>query len=496
MNTSTNRAAAEVRRFLAEPQRMYIDGSWLPARSGRCFTITNPSTGTELATAAEGDADDVDLAVAAARRAFRHGEWPGMPAPERARLLWRLGDLIDAHADELALIEALDVGKPIGPARRNDIAESAERFRYFAGWVNKITGDSQDYFGTQARHAYTLREPVGVAGLITAWNFPLFQAANKLAPALAAGCCVVLKPPELAPLSTIRLAQLAEMAGFPKGVINIVTGLGHVAGSAMTTHAGIDKISFTGSTATGRKVLDAAQGNFKRVTLELGGKSPTFVFADADLDKTIPAIANGVFYNAGQICTAGTRLYVEASIFDQVLDGVARHAASLEAGPASDPATTLGPLASQAQRERVERYVSGAREEGALVHSGGQRIAGPGYHFEPTILVGCRRDSKAMTQEIFGPVLCAEPLHATALDEVADIANDTDYGLAAYIWTRDLTRAHALSARIKAGLIVVNGGARDASISNGGYKQSGWGREHGFAAVESYTELKSVVMGL
>lgn len=496
MTAADSSASSDAARFTGRQHRLYINGEWVASRNGDTLPSHNPFDDKLLCHFAAADAADVDRAVASARRAFDEGPWPRMAAQERARLIWRLGDLVEAHADELALLEALDVGKPYGLARRTDIPDSADRFRYFAGWASKTSGDTLDFAGALHRHAFTVREPVGVAGLITAWNFPLFQAANKLGPALAAGCCVVLKPAEQAPLSCVRLVELAHEAGFPPGVINLVTGLGHVAGAAMSAHPGIDKISFTGSTRVGKEVLRAACGNLKRVTLELGGKSPIVILPDADLDRAIASVASSIFLNAGQVCSAGSRLLAHPDILEPVLQGIARYAAALRPGDPCDPDTTLGPLVSKAQLVRVSHYCDSAREAGARIVTGGQRGSGAGCFFEPTVLTDMQPGMPTWREEIFGPVLSAAALTDTSLDAIAREANDTDYGLAAYIWTRDTAQGLALARRIRAGLVNLNGGARDASVPNGGFKQSGWGREHGFAAVEAYTELKSVVVAL
>ncbi len=484
----------DVQTFLDRPLRLFIDGKFVEAQSGHTFEVVNPATEQVIAHVSEAGVADVDLAVRAARRAFE-GPWSKMLPSERAKLMWRLADLIDAHHDELALLETLNNGKTLASAKRIDVPDTADRFRYFAGWCTKLSGTTLSSQGPEGWHAYTLREPVGVVALVTAWNFPLFQAANKMAPALAAGCTVILKPAENTPLTSIRLAELAREAGFPDGVINVVPGFGRVAGAALAANPDVDKISFTGSTATGKAVLDAAKGNLKRVTLELGGKSPVIIFPDADLSKAIPAAAFSIFFNAGQVCTAGSRLFAHASVFDKVVEGIAEQAAKLRLGPGIDPNSDLGPVVSKAQLDRILGYCDGAAAHAEIV-TGGKRVDRTGYFVEPTIVAGVSRDMAIQTEEVFGPVLTASRFDEEDLDGIARLANDTIYGLAAYVWTRDLGTAHRIARKIKSGLVNVNGGRRDSSVPSGGYKQSGWGREHGLAGVEAFTEVKSVVMGL
>ncbi|NUB45019.1 aldehyde dehydrogenase family protein [Fertoebacter nigrum] len=484
---------ARVESFLARHHGLFINGEWTSAASGQTFTTSDPATGRIIATVARGDAQDIDLAVSAARSAFE-GAWSATPASQRAKLMWKLAGLIDENAQELALIESLDNGKTLASALRVDVPDAAERFRYFAGWTNKIAGETLSSMGPETWHAYTLREPVGVAGLIVAWNFPLFQAANKIAPALAAGCTVVLKPAEQTPLTALRLAELVQEAGFPPGVVNVVTGHGQDAGAALCAHPGVDKISFTGSTAVGKLVLDAAKGNLKRVTLELGGKSPTIILPDADLDRAIPAAANSIFFNAGQVCSAGASLYAHRSVFDRVMAGIVDHAARLRVGAGTEPGTDLGPVVSQLQLDRILAHCQTARDEGATVVTGGHRIDRPGYFMAPTVLTDTSRHMSVRQNEVFGPVLCAEAYDD--LEAALEEANATLYGLAAYVWTRDLSLAHRIARKLKSGLVNINGAQRDASVPSGGYKQSGWGREHGRPGVEAFTEIKSVVVGL
>lgn len=476
--------------------KMLIGADWVDAVSGETFTSENPATGEILAHVAAGDAADVDRAVAAARAALESGPWTTRMSPAvRARLLFRLADLIEANADELAHIESLDNGKPEKSAKRMDIPGAVETLRYNAGWATKLTGTTIPTSAAGRSLVYTVREPVGVVGLIVPWNFPLATAVAKLAPALAAGCTVVLKPAEQTPLSAIRLAELCLEAGIPPGVVNLVTGLGRTVGAAMAAHPGIDKISFTGSTETGKSIVRAAVGNFKRLTLELGGKSPLIVMSDADVEAAATACAHGIFQNSGQICIANSRLYAHKSVFDRVVEKVAATASAFKLGPGTHPETDLGPVISSVQRDRILRYVnegSGASE----VLRGGQSTQGPGYFVEPTILVNPDRSGAAVREEIFGPVLCATPFDDEDLNRIAAEANDSPYGLAAYLWTRDLSVAHKMAAKLKAGSVSINGGGFASSVPFGGYKQSGWGRENGREGIEAFTEIKSVSIAL
>lgn len=484
-----------VAEFLSRPRKLLIGSTWVEAQSGRNFAIENPATGRAIAQAAAGGAADVDRAVRAARKAFE-GPWSRMLPAERGNLIWKLGDAIEAHADELALLETLDTGKPLKIARDRDVARSADRMRYYAGWATKLTGETLSSMGPENWHGFTVREPVGVVGLITPWNLPILLATLKIGPALAAGCTIVLKPAEMTSLTALRLGELAQEVGLPEGVLNVVTGFGAEAGAALAAHPDVDKVSFTGSTETGKAVLRASTGNLKRLTLELGGKSPVFVFADADLDRAIPAVANGIFANAGQVCSAGSRLYAHRSVFDRVLEGIEADARKLRVGPGLDPASQLGPVISEKQLERVTGYIASGRKDGAGVAVGGRRIGNEGYFIEPTVLTGTTAGMAVRREEIFGPVLCAVPFDTDSLDELAQEANDTIYGLAGYVWTRDLSTAHRLARMMKAGLININGAHRDDTVPSGGFKQSGWGRESGRAGIEAYTELKSVLVGV
>lgn len=482
--------------FLARTHKLFINNEWVEPEGGKTIDVINPATGKVFAHAAAGSAADVDRAVKAARAAFESGPWPNMPATDRARLMWKLADAIEAAADEIGYLESLDNGMPMTMAKFGGALGAARGLRYFAGWCGKIDG-SVPTLSEPNKHAYTLREPVGVVGAITPWNFPFPMEVDKIAQAMAAGCTIVLKPAELTPLTAVKLGELVLEAGIPPGVINIVTGYGDPAGKALVEHPDVDKVTFTGSTKTGKWIVQASSGNLKRVTLELGGKSPNFIFPDADLERAIPGAAMSVFANAGQICVAASRLYVHKKVFDQVMQGVAGVAKNLKVGPGLQPDTQIGPLVSQGQFDRVTGYIESGRSEGAEVVIGGQRAGTEGYFVQPTVLAQTHGDMRVMREEIFGPVICATPVDDDDLDKLARIANDTTYGLAAYIWTRDMGIVHKLARRIKAGTIQVNGGVGlDPALPFGGYKQSGWGREKGREGVESMMETKTVGISL
>ena len=483
----------QTRAFLAKPKQLLIDGEWVDAVSGKTCAVEDPATQETIAHVAEGDAADIDKAVAAARRAFESGPWATMLPAERAKLVWRLGDILEAHADELAELEALDNGKPITAARRDDVGGSINMFRYMSGWATRLTGETIPVSSPGNWFAYSVREPVGVVGQIIPWNFPLMMAAWKLAPALAAGCTIVLKPAEQTPLSALRLGELVMEAGFPKGVLNIVTGFGETAGARLSAHPDVDKVAFTGSTEVGKLIVKAAAGNLKRVSLELGGKSPQVVFPDARLDNAVAGTASAIFYNMGQCCTAGSRLFAHKKVFDQIVEGLTSEAAKLKIGHGLDPETTLGPLVSDEQHQKVQGFLESGRSEGAEVVTGGGVHGNRGYFIQPTVLANTNRDMKVVREEIFGPVICVQPFEEDDLDSIAKFANDTEYGLSASIWTQDLTKAHTLARKIRAGTVWVNThNWGDAALPFGGYKQSGWGREMGKEVMEHYTETKAV----
>ncbi len=485
---------SDVMSFVTRNRPLLIDGKFVTAASGKTFPSFDPATGDVLAQVAEGDREDVERAVRAARRAFESGPWPGLTASERGRLLWKLADLVEAHGDELAELESLDNGKPRAVAAAADVPLSVDCLRYMAGWATKIEGKTIP-ISVPGHVAWTLREPIGVVAQIIPWNFPLLMAAWKLGPALATGCTVVLKPAEQTPLTALRLAELVCEAGYPPGVVNVVTGFGETAGAALAAHPGVDKVAFTGSTEVGRLIVQAAAGNLKKVSLELGGKSPNVVLADADLDTAIDGAANAIFFNHGQCCCAGSRLFVEKPIFERVVEGVAARAEKIKLGPGLDPATEMGPLVSQEQLDRVCGYLDSGKREGAKAVTGGARAGNRGYFVRPTVLVDTKPQMKVVQEEIFGPVVAAIPFSRE--DEVLPAANDTVYGLAGAVWTKDISKAHRLARQMRAGTVWINCyNVFDAALPFGGYKQSGWGREMGAEAIGLYTETKSVCLKL
>jgi phenylacetaldehyde dehydrogenase len=487
-----------VEAFIAAPRQLFINGQWVDAASGKTFETPNPATGETLARIAEGDVEDINRAVTAARRAFDSGPWSRMSPSERGRIIWRIGDLILEHVEELAQLESLDNGKPVAVAAAADVPLAADLFHYMAGWATKIEGNtiniSVPYMPGANFHSYTLREPIGVVGQIIPWNFPLLMAAWKLGPALATGCTVVLKPAEQTPLTALRLAELIAEAGVPEGVVNVVPGFGETAGAALAAHNDVDKVAFTGSTEVGKLIVQAAAGNLKKLTLELGGKSPNIVFDDAE-DGAVEGAANAIFFNHGQCCVAGSRLFVQQSRFDEVVDGVAEIAKSIKLGPGMEAGTQMGPLVSDEQFRRVTGFLESGAADGATALAGGGRYGDRGYFIEPTVLTNTRPDMRVVREEIFGPVVVAAPFQD--LDEIAAVANDSEYGLGAGIWTRDISKAHALAKKLRAGTVWINCyNVFDASLPFGGYKQSGWGREMGHEVLNNYTEVKAVTAQL
>jgi len=486
-------------RFLASPHRQLIGGAWVDSASGATFPVYDPATGEEVAQVARGNAADIDRAVQAARKAFDSGPWARMTPSERGKLIWRLGDLIEAHGRELAELETLDNGKPFGIAHAADVALAADQFRYYAGWATKLLGDSIPisvvYAPDTEWQAFTRREPIGVVGQIIPWNFPLLMAAWKLAPALTCGCTVVLKPAEQTPLSASYLGELICEAGFPEGVVNIVNGLGEETGAPLAAHPGVDKIAFTGSTEVGKLIVHAAAGNLKKVTLELGGKSPNVVFGDADLAHAVPGAASAIFFNHGQCCAAGSRLFIEQSIFDEVVNGVADAAKQIKVGPGFHADTQMGPLVSQEQFDRVTAFMDAGRAAGAEALAGGNRVGHKGYFVEPTVFVKTDHEMTIVKEEIFGPVVTAMPFKD--IDDIAQVANATSFGLASGIWTKDISKAHKLAKRLRAGTVWINCyNIFDAALPFGGYKESGWGREMGHEALSNYLETKAICVQL
>ncbi len=475
------------------PLKNFIGGEWVDAASGSTLTSFNPATGQPLAEVPASASADADRAVAAARSALEKGPWTKVPPSVRARTLLRMADLIEERAEELATLESLDNGKPISAARIADIPSSAGVFRYMAGWATQMEGQQIPLASRPLGQflAYTSREPVGVVAQIVPWNFPLLMAAWKVAPALAFGCATVLKPAEQTPLTALALAQIAQDAGVPPGQFNLLQGHGHEVGAALVAHQGVNKVAFTGSTDVGKIIGRSGMDTMKRISLELGGKSPTIIMKDADIDAAVAGAAHAIFYNQGQICTAGSRLYVHDSVYDKVIERLVEYASKLKIGPGLDATTQIGPLVSEEQLSRVSSYVRIGKEEGASVAVGGEVVNGPGYFFQPTILTDTNQRMRVVQEEIFGPVLVATRFKE--IDEVIAHANDSIFGLAASVWTRDVSSAHKVARALHAGTVWINcHHIMDPALPFGGYKQSGLGREMGAAAIEMYTESKTV----
>jgi acyl-CoA reductase-like NAD-dependent aldehyde dehydrogenase len=490
-DTLPDALSGPAREFVSQPHRLLIGGERLDAADGRTFQTLDPATGREIAEVALGGAEDVARAVAAARAALTDGPWASMPAAGRERLMLALAQALEDRAEEIAQIESLDNGKPAGIAQYVDVGGAIGHIRYFAGWPTKIEGGVLPVSAPNM-HCYTRREPVGVCAQIIPWNFPLMMAAWKLGPALAAGCTVVLKPAEQTPLSALRVGELALEVGFPPGVVNVLTGDGST-GAALVDHPGVDKIAFTGSTAVGREIGAKAGRALKRVTLELGGKSPNIILPDADLEAAIKGSFQAIYFNSGQACNAGSRLFAPRERFDEVMSALAEAAGSAQLGPGLEPGTQLGPLVSAEQQERVLGYIEAGRAEGAEVLAGGGAALSDsgGYFVEPTLFATDSDELSIAREEIFGPVLVASPYDS--LEEVAARANDGEYGLAAGVWTRDVSNAHRLAAMLHAGMVYINTwGVVDPSAPFGGFKASGIGREHGHDGLDAYLETKTV----
>jgi phenylacetaldehyde dehydrogenase len=489
-----------VKSFVGQPRQALIDGRWQNAQAGEVFEVFDPATENVIAHVAHCKKADVDLAVAAARKAFDTGPWASMSPSARGKILWKIGDLILENLEELAQLEALNNGKPIGVARAADVPLAADLFHYMAGWATKIEGNtialSVPYTPDAQYHAYTRREPIGVVAQIIPWNFPLLMAAWKLGPVLAAGCTVVLKPAEETPLSALHLAQLCLDAGLPPGVLNVITGFGETCGAPLAAHPHVDKVAFTGSTEVGKLIVKAASNDLKKVTLELGGKSPNIVLEDADLELAIAGASNAIFFNHGQCCCAGSRLFVQNKHYDRVLEGVSNVARNIRLGPGLNPTSEMGPLVSKVQFDRVTGFLKSGREEGARTLTGGKRHGEVGFFVQPTVLDGTKDTMRVYQEEIFGPVVTVMPFKDVD-DDLIRRANDTVYGLAAGLWTGNIKRAHRIANKLKAGTVWINCyNIFDAALPFGGYKQSGWGREMGHEVLNNYLETKAICMSI
>ncbi|MEK4069977.1 aldehyde dehydrogenase family protein [Peribacillus sp. FSL R5-0717] len=482
-----------VQEFLKGTKKLLINGELVEAASGKTFETLDPSNGKVLAVVSEAGPEDVDKAVKAARTAFDKGPWKKMSASERSRLIYKLADLMEEHKEALAQLDTLDNGKPIGETTNADVPLAIDHFRYYAGWTTKIVGQTIPVAGNYFN--YTRHEAVGVVGQIIPWNFPLLMAAWKLGAALATGCTIVLKPAEQTPLSALYLGKLALEAGFPPGVLNVIPGFGETAGSPLVDHPDVDKIAFTGSTSVGKMIMRQASGTVKKISLELGGKSPNIILPDADMSKAIPGALMGIMFNQGQVCCAGSRLYIQKKSYDNVVADLVSHAKNIKQGAGLDPSTQIGPLVSSEQMERVGGYIEKGKSEGAEVVTGGNYGQGEGYFVTPTIFAGVEDQMTIAKEEIFGPVVAAMPFDD--LDDVINRANNSEYGLAAGLWTQDVKKAHYVANELKAGTVWVNCyNAFDAASPFGGYKQSGIGREMGSYALDNYTEVKSVWINL
>jgi len=484
-----------VSQYLETEHSHFVNGQAMKSSGKTRIDVINPSTGKVISQIADATKRDVNDAVEAARRAFENPDWRDMKPAARAALLHRFADLIEQNADELAYLEVLDGGKPLALAKPVDVMATVGAFRYYAGMADKIHGTTHNTNMPGDNHVFTLREPIGVAALIVPWNYPLVMAGMKLAPALAAGCTCILKPAEDTSITALRLAELGKEAGIPDGVFNVLTGYGRGVGAMLASHPGVDKVAFTGSTPTGKAIADAARDNLKKVTLELGGKSPNIVFDDANLEKAVPASAMGIFFNSGQVCTASSRLYLHDKVYDQFIESMVEFSKNLKVGNGLDMEVMLGPLVSATQLQRVSSYIQKGKDEGADIVCGGHAVGDEGFCFAPTIIGNTTNDMTVSREEIFGPVVVAQKF--SDLDEVIALANDTEYGLSSAVFTQDISRAHMVAKRIKAGQVTINHcGAADWDVPIGGYKQSGWGRENGFDGLENYLSKKSVFISL
>jgi len=478
-----------------KPGKLFIGGRWVDAVSGKTFPTVNPATGETITLIAEGDERDAAAAVEAAHKAFHSGPWPEMSAADRAKILWKIGDLIDKYNEELGTLETLDNGKPIFESRQIDMPMTAEVFRYYAGWATKIHGETVPVRGPFLQ--YTLREPLGVVAAIVPWNFPLLLASWKVAPALATGNTVVVKPASWTPLTALRFAEICQEAGVPDGVLNVITGPGSTLGKALVRHPGVAKVAITGETRTGQEILRDSADTLKRVTLELGGKSPNIVFADADLDAAVRGATIGIFYGKGEVCAAGSRLFVDKKIHDDFMQKLVDRAKKIQPGDPLDPKTRFGALVSERQMQTVLGYIEKGKAEGAKLVAGGERVSvgGKGCFVQPTVFDGVRNDMTIAREEIFGPVLAA--IEFGDMEDAVRQANETPYGLAAAVWTRDIAKAHRVARKLQAGTVWINTyNNYDPAAAFGGYKMSGYGRELSLHAIEHYTQVKSVWVNL
>lgn len=494
MKTTKFELKPKVEQFLKGTKGLYINGEYVPSKSGKTFDVKDPATAEVIATVSEAQVEDIDAGVQAARKAFDEGEWTKLEAAERSHLIYKFADLLEENREELAQLEAIDNGKPYQIALEDDVDGTVQHFRYYAGWATKIFGKttqiSPDYV------TYTLHEPVGVVGQIIPWNFPLAMAAWKLGSALAVGCTIVIKPASETPLSLLYVGELFKEAGFPDGVVNIVPGPGSVAGDALVTHEDVDKVAFTGSTAVGKGVMKKAADQIKSVTLELGGKSPSIILEDANLEEAIEGAFNGTMYNMGQNCSACTRVYVQRSIYDKVVDGIAERVGGVKLGAGLDSAADMGPLVSEKQQNTVLSYIEKGKEEGARIVTGGSKGIDKGYFVEPTVFADVEDDMTIAREEIFGPVMSIFPFDT--VEEVIERANDSEYGLAASVWTENIKKAHYITAKLKTGTVWINDfGLEWETMPFGGYKKSGVGREMGGEyGLANYTEVKSVFVNI